>query len=866
METRVSHGLWPLTAREVELEAFSAAWAGNTCRGVVIFGAAGTGKSRLAEACFDRVVAKGWKGQRIVASAATAVTPLGALAALVPPNVELSDPVVAFAQVKASLPARLGRQSVLWVDDMHLLDAASAVLLRQLLEAGVVRLVGTIRTGEPLGTIVAAITGPDSMFRIDLGNLSRKRCESVLQAALGGPLSQRTLQQLHKASGGNLLYLRELTIGALNEGNLVSDGGPWELNRDSLSGTPRLAELIRARLDAYGASAGAVLELLAVCGAVSMPDALSASSLQELEGLEEAGIVQVAVDHRRTTIRFAHPLYAETVVSGLSTQRRQQLLLQQVERIEAHGARRREDALQIATWRLSATGTADPDLLLEAAALARHAGDYAQAVGLAGAAWRERPDPAAALGYASVLIELVRHDEAERVLQETMGKADVSERAALEELQVRNAILRGNLLEAQNILETRCDPQSRLSLGMVFYFRGRFHETLDCVRSLEGEAGSATATDAAIFAGAAFSGLGLPDNTRRVLAPLRRDMSESKEDQGGISLVSDFLEGADAYAVWCQGYLDSAEATLSRLYDEAVAKGEIEVAAKRALSLAEVYLEKGKVRSVAKIVHSIATQAVHWDLFTQYAQALAVICAVVLNRAEDAQRYLRLLPPPGDNVEACYNRIARAWFAQQRCDKAQVTSLLVEAAMEARDLGQGSHSVWVVHAMGRMGVAEAAAPFWELDVQGEYLNSCLAYTRAIACKDVTLLQQVAEYFSSVGANLYAAEAFAEVSQWYTRRGDPRRAAAAQNRAAARLAHCEGALTPPLGHLEIPATATPLTAREREICMLAMTGTPSKEIAASLFISPRTVDNHLQRAYTKLGISHRRRFAEVAEQI
>ena len=49
----------------------------------------------------------------------------------------------------------------------------------------------------------------------------------------------------------------------------------------------------------------------------------------------------------------------------------------------------------------------------------------------------------------------------------------------------------------------------------------------------------------------------------------------------------------------------------------------------------------------------------------------------------------------------------------------------------------------------------------------------------------------------------------------------------------------------------------LTPREREIALLAVRGLTAKEIAELLVLSPRTVENHLEHAYTKLGISGRR---------
>ena len=54
---------------------------------------------------------------------------------------------------------------------------------------------------------------------------------------------------------------------------------------------------------------------------------------------------------------------------------------------------------------------------------------------------------------------------------------------------------------------------------------------------------------------------------------------------------------------------------------------------------------------------------------------------------------------------------------------------------------------------------------------------------------------------------------------------------------------------------------PLTAREREVAMLAAGGLSSKGIAERLIVSKRTVDSHLDRVYRKLGVSGRDQIAE-----
>ncbi|WP_315860753.1 LuxR C-terminal-related transcriptional regulator [Amycolatopsis sp. EV170708-02-1] len=57
-----------------------------------------------------------------------------------------------------------------------------------------------------------------------------------------------------------------------------------------------------------------------------------------------------------------------------------------------------------------------------------------------------------------------------------------------------------------------------------------------------------------------------------------------------------------------------------------------------------------------------------------------------------------------------------------------------------------------------------------------------------------------------------------------------------------------------------ASSAPLSAREFEIAELVTRGLTNRQIAAELFISPRTADTHLSHIYTKLGVSSRAELA------
>ncbi|WP_427789193.1 helix-turn-helix domain-containing protein [Brevundimonas diminuta] len=65
-----------------------------------------------------------------------------------------------------------------------------------------------------------------------------------------------------------------------------------------------------------------------------------------------------------------------------------------------------------------------------------------------------------------------------------------------------------------------------------------------------------------------------------------------------------------------------------------------------------------------------------------------------------------------------------------------------------------------------------------------------------------------------------------------------------------------------GFVTLASPIDKLTPREREILLLASERLGDKEIALQLNLSPRTVQNHLHRAYEKLGVSDRLQAARV----
>ena len=112
--------------------------------------------------------------------------------------------------------------------------------------------------------------------------------------------------------------------------------------------------------------------------------------------------------------------------------------------------------------------------------------------------------------------------------------------------------------------------------------------------------------------------------------------------------------------------------------------------------------------------------------------------------------------------------------------------------------------------------------------------------------------------------LAAADAFCAMTQPRPHRGPMTEAdAARQLRAEARAGCLDQVATEAVlgaaGHSSGRSRAggpAGLTARESEVLALLAQGLPNKGIAGALGLSPKTVGNHVERIYTKLGVSNR----------
>jgi DNA-binding CsgD family transcriptional regulator len=203
----------------------------------------------------------------------------------------------------------------------------------------------------------------------------------------------------------------------------------------------------------------------------------------------------------------------------------------------------------------------------------------------------------------------------------------------------------------------------------------------------------------------------------------------------------------------------------------------------------------------------------------------------------------------------------RAWTALSTGDLASARAVLWNAVEMAEGWGQFATQSAALHDLLRMGEIQAAAKRLEEladRVDGDLMLARLAHASALVGGDPLVAASAADRFEACGALLLAAEAAALEHRLALERGLARRASAAAARSQDLVGKCEGARTPALSSAEAQSD---LSVREREVALLAAEGPTSREIAERLFVSARTVDNHLQRVYLKLGVTGRQGLKE-----
>jgi DNA-binding CsgD family transcriptional regulator/tetratricopeptide (TPR) repeat protein len=852
-------GPWPLLGRERELDAALTALSGPA-RLVAVHGPAGVGKSRLLTEIAARTSARGDHVVEVAGSAILGVVPLGALSAqlpgLSPYDGTPADPARLFTEAATALAHEAaGRTTILVVDDATLLDSTSLLLVAQLAAAGRLRLVFALRAGDPLPDPLVATWSAARDVRVDLEPLTPATTMAVLEGALDGPVAHRTAATLHAASGGNPLYLRELVLGALADETLHATNGVWQLAGDTRA-TPTLRDLVLARLAPLGPEARDAMERLAVCGELR-PDQLPGDGVRRaLAALEDAGLVRVG----ERGAAPAQPVYATVLVQAMSRLRIEDILTEQAALL-AGRADGTSQALLVTRWQLEAGLGADPALIVAAARYAAGTGDHLLVLRLTEAGLRNAPDDGELLLlHADALLRAGRSEEALDTLERLRGAGRPGVRltrlSALAQLTGRGPIAALDVLDRTTSIATRPSPALELTRIAALVSAGRPAEAVEVADRLAALLGDAD-QDHARVAHARAIALGCLGREAEALAAAETAVA--------------FAEATDAPVVGL--FRSETRLTLATVQHLAGQYGAARATAVRALAEAAEGGDEILGRSVEFLLGRIASDAGHLASAERWLAetisgatsvgppGLAVLARLSLTAVHGATGALdraraTLAEIPEELVPSSWLALARGW-AEGGSDAAEILRHIEDAADQAEAGGNLALAATAWQAALELDRADAAvAPLRRIadGAASGYLDLLADHAAAAATGDHALLLGIADRWEERDGLRLAASAAARAARALK---GTRAATAARARADELVRRCDGLDVPVVRSAE---GTSPLTPREREIAALAAAGATSKAIAAQLFLSSRTVDNHLQSVYTKLGVSGRQELA------
>lgn len=843
---------------------------------VVLAGPGGVGKTRLAVEVLRLAEQGGCRVKRLTATRSAAGVPLAAFAPLLE-GTEESQNGNAFSRVRDALRQSDGRRGLLLVDDAHLLDAASAALVLQMAADESVSLVVTIRTGEPAPDAVTALWKDGHAVRLDVEALSDGELAEMAAAFAGRELEPATARYLVRLASGSALALRELVMGALAAGRLGERHGQLRLS-GPVPITDRLTELVAGRLGNLDGEARRALELVALGEPLPVAALIDFASLRVVESLEQQRLIDVRADGGEQAVWMSHPLHGELLREQLLPLRRTLLVEWLCERLEAKPGRTTTEDIQLARWWMEVGRPGDPAVFRTAAHACVARGDAPACVEIAAAGWERAKDVDVGYLLGHSLVELGRNEAAVPVLEQVQAMTTDDSLTARTAGVLSTAHRRLGAVEvAGRVLDDVAPKLSEraacevVAMKAVLLMGGaRFGEASALIEPLMAAAPVEDMVSIGAAATVAMNWQARPEDALEV-ALRARPAAAALWERSALVLDLTTYDMNIAQAHTNNGALELACDLIGRLRLELAAHATAPAVGALGIHLAFAWHERGRLTTAQECIRRAVGDYRSLDdtPWLRYALARHVLIAAQAGALDEAAAAAAELPAThtvNNDLFGGEELVGLAWLAWARGDPHRAAEL-VEGALDWARAGSG----WVVavhaaHTAQRLGLRPATPLGPLVDelrpmVQGNLLLAKLDHVAHGLRNDGQGLEEVAARFAAMGADLYAAEAFADASRAHRRAKASRAAQAAARRSAELAAVCEGTRSPAL---KVSDDLVPLSPREREVALMAAGGLTTPEIAERLYLSKRTVQNHLNRAYEKLGVTSRRQLAQALD--
>ncbi|WP_261163976.1 LuxR C-terminal-related transcriptional regulator [Microbacterium sp. Marseille-Q6965] len=822
---------------------------------VSLRGLPGSGRSTLLGRVTTQLNAAGWKTLELRGNPALRDRPLEALAiaGLVPANPTHTRSAVA-AATDALLRSIEPRRTVVVVDDADDLDAASIGAISSAINQVHTPLLSSASTARRAPDLsLAALVRPG--VRLSLPPLAYDESAQLVETICHGPVDRATIALIHGRAAGLPALVQAIADNARRAGVLRQVGGMWTAGPDLW--TPHLARTVESFLQGLSLEAREALTQLSLVGPVEVSVAQRLTGWPALEELDERGLLAFDSAPGSVSVMVSPPLVADHLNREHVGARR----LRVVGEIGAAlGA-----ASGGSSWPLPTTAPAptvadfdpvagDPrhaDAELNRMVAERHAAQ----VLVRRAEWEQRPDARTTLAYARAL---------------SYRGADLAQLDELLAAQAPGASRDRALLAAWRGLSIafgKDDPE-----GALAHLASEESEPWHGVRA-------AAARHVRLFCDRVPDDAEPQDRDSSAVEPLRLVRGEEllargrgREALAQFDAVGDPALAASArigrgLALLLAGDIDAAEAHATRGYQEGRSSRDPELLVPHGYVLALVHHLRGDERALRENLGSLLSVDAVALIHTPYRLGALVLAARVAARAgrsraarslwEHAQalgRHAGPFPAMATAQAGAHARLAEGEAAESVADElwAQFEELR-ERRYVAAAVVAGMWAVEVHPDAAR--ASEVVRASQETD--SRLLTLIGRYAEALSSTDGAAVARAGEDLLKAGLRGPGLVLLAAASRRLAA-SDPDRAADVL-RQARRLATKLGGDFPRVVDPVPPRSA--LTAREREVAELAAQGMSNQEVASTLMLSVRTVENHLHRAFQKLDVASRAALGE-----
>lgn len=835
--------------------------------GIVLAGSAGVGKSRLAREIVDHARGTRRPCHWLYATASARSVPLGVFAEYASSFGE--DPLRRIHDVIAALTRdNAGRATVIGVDDAHLLDEQSAMVVHQLVQRKAATVVLTMRSGESAPDAITSLYKDLGMPRLELQPLSAVDVAALLEQLLGGPVERASSQRLWRYTHGNVLYLRQLVDDELANGKLSRRSGIWVWTGHP-EVSPTLTDLIEANVGRQDPAVLEVIDTVAIADPIEIDVLQSLAPESALHQAEARSVI--VVDSEAGYVRLAHPLYGEVRRKRMGALQRAALGRHISDAIASVNPQTPQQLVRRAVLISNFDRPDDAELLTAAANSALYLMDLRLAVDLAERAMECGDSIAARILYGFALLTAARAEEGEQVLRDTdafVGQSAERGHIAL----LRAASLAWNLgrpADAEDVLDA-AQPSSE-NYGLTTSFEALRISV------------AATRGDMPAVVSAAPSIMQLSD-----ILPIARmfcawGYAAALGDIGDVDRLDDMASAGYAFAQSLPetshlrfglgvNHIDGLRLAgeLDRMHVHAALLSEQAQDHQASLTIAQLLLgmtsaAQGDLRSARRsfgeslaayeYISSVSEHSGYW---------LAAVCGMAGDHVA-AERQLRSVPDRVFNGSGLWDpmqHIATAWAKAAAGQVSAALTTLSDAAVLMRKAGRPARELWCLQTATQFGDTRTAARLAEIaeKVQGPRASTAAAHAAALTEGDGPKLLSASRAYEAFGDKLAAADSAAQAATAFRTAGSRGSALIAAARAHSLAEEC-GADTPALRTMDTRAELTP---RQREIASLVASGLSNRDIADQLHMSVRSVEGHIFRASQRNGVTSREALAALLD--